>query len=129
MGDPPVCIEGDDVDAVDPDAVDLTLELEHRAVLAAPFAAIDETGAAKDLLRARKILKCDVAPALRCVHHRALEHRIRVQQVPERLVVVRLHVGVPLGETLQGHLLGHGTSPLRRDAPHICTLTHMRLYA
>src|SRR5712691_3935644 len=52
-----VVVEGDDVDAVDPDAVDLVLELQHRAVVAAPFADILETGAAQNLLRAGQILR------------------------------------------------------------------------
>jgi len=82
MGDPPVCIEGDDVDAVDPDAVDLFLELQHRAVVAAPFANIAESGAAQHAFRARQILERDLAPALRRVHDRAFEHRVGMQQRP-----------------------------------------------
>src|SRR6266702_6254265 len=65
MRDLTVIAEGDDVDAVDLDALDLVFEFEDRAALAAPLADIFEAGAAKHLLRARQIFEGDVAPALR----------------------------------------------------------------
>src|ERR1700733_12896640 len=36
MRDPAIIPESDDVDAIDPDAIDLVFELEHRAGVAAP---------------------------------------------------------------------------------------------
>src|SRR6266540_4024267 len=58
-----VIAEGDDVDAVDLDALDLVFEFEDGAISAAPFADIFEAGAAEDLLGARQIFEGDVAPA------------------------------------------------------------------
>src|SRR5256885_12790829 len=56
-----VIAEGDDVDAVDLDALDLVFEFEDRAALAAPFAGVFEAGAAKDIPGARQIFEGDVA--------------------------------------------------------------------
>ena len=82
MRDAAVVGEGDDVDAVDLDALDDVFEFEHRAVFAAPLTGVGEARAAQHLVRARQIFEGDVAPALRRVHHRAFEHRIRVKQFP-----------------------------------------------
>src|SRR3954470_17899941 len=103
MRDLTVIAEGDDVDAVDLDALDLVFEFEDRAALAAPFAGVFEAGAAKNLLGARQIFEGDVAPALRRVDDGAFEHRIRVQQIPQCRRVMRLHVAVPLVEAAHGH--------------------------
>src|SRR5215207_1358905 len=67
MRDLTVIAKGDDVDAVDPDALDLVFEFEDRAVGAAPFACVLEAGAAEHLFGAREIFEGDVAPALRRV--------------------------------------------------------------
>src|SRR3954447_23895274 len=108
MRDLTVIAEGDDVDAVDLDALDLVFEFEDRAALAAPFAGVFEAGAAKDLLGARQIFEGDVAPALRRVDDGAFEHRIRMQQVPQRRRVMGLHVAVPLVEAAHGHHVSSG---------------------
>src|SRR6266404_1039630 len=68
MRDLTVIAEGDDVDAVDLDALDLVFEFEDRAALTAPLAGIFEAGTAEDLLGARQIFEGDVAPALRRVN-------------------------------------------------------------
>src|SRR5580704_101528 len=95
MRDPAVIAETDDVDAVDPDPVDLFFELEHRAIAGAPFTDIGEARTAQHLFRARQIFEGDVAAALRRVNDGAFEHRIRMKQVPERRAVMGLHVAVP----------------------------------
>src|SRR3954451_18407315 len=57
--------KGDDVDAVDGDAVDFFYEFEHGAIVAEPFANIFESLAAEYFLGARQIFEGDVTPALR----------------------------------------------------------------
>src|SRR5438270_969715 len=84
MRDPAIFAESDDVDAVDPDPVDLVFELEDRAGVAAPFTDISESRAAEHLFRARQILEREVASALRRMHDWAFEHRIGMKQIPQR---------------------------------------------
>src|SRR5947207_12066039 len=133
MRDLVVIAEGDNVDAVDPDALDLVFEFEDRAALAAPFADIFEAGAAKDLLGARQIFEGDVAPALRRVDDGAFEHRIGVKEIPQRRRVVGLHVAVPLVEAAHGHhascAADDGLTPGNGHLRSLCALTHMPLYA
>src|SRR5947208_14529600 len=103
MRDLAVIAEGDDVDAVDPDALDLVFKFEDRAVGTTPFADIFEAGAAQHLLGARQIFEGDVAPALRRVDHGAFEYRVGVQQIPQCGGIMRLHVTVPFVESSRGH--------------------------
>src|SRR5262249_12569601 len=128
VGNAAILVERDDVDAVEGDSLDHGLELEHGASLASPLAAINEAGAIQHLQSACEVLKCDVAAALRRVHDRALEHGVRVQQVPERGAVVGLHVGVPFVEA--GHC--HGASPHRAErakSPTSGLINHMHIDA
>src|SRR6266568_1268528 len=62
-----VTAKGDDVDTVDPGPFDFLLELQHRTVVAQPFADVFETGSAQYLFRARQILEGDLASSLRRV--------------------------------------------------------------
>src|SRR3954469_1419528 len=95
MRDAALAVETDDVDAIDLDAVDHGLEFEHGAALTLPFADIKEAGTAKHLLGAGQIFEGDVASALRRVHDGAFEDCVGMKQVPERCLVMRLHVAVP----------------------------------
>jgi len=76
------------------------------AVVAAPFADIPEAGAAQHLSRARQVLERDLTPALRREYDGALEHGVGMQQVPQRFMVVRLHVVAPLVEGGHPHISG-----------------------
>ena len=131
MRDPAVVAEGDDVDAVDLDALDLVFEFEHRAVVAAPFADIGEARAAQHLFGARQIFEGDVAAALRRVHDGAFEHRVGMQQIPQR----RGGRGTSCSRTIcRGRSWSSDVSCAARRrrfgrSDSICTLTHMHLYA
>src|SRR6185437_2510479 len=103
MRDSAIVIEGDDVDAVDRDAVDGLFEFEHRATVASPLPDISEPFAAQDLLGTRQIFEGDLAPALRGVHHGAFEHSVGMKQIPQRGGVMRLDVAVPFVERADGH--------------------------
>src|ERR1700680_3076026 len=111
MRDLAVSAEGDDIDAVDPDALDFIFEFEHRAGLAAPLADIGEARTAQHLFRTRQIFEGDGAATLRRVHDGTFEHRIRMKQIPQRRSVTGLHVAVPSVEA--GH--GHRTSPVGKQ--------------
>jgi hypothetical protein len=115
VGDPSIVRKGDDIDAVDPDTLDLVLEFEDCAVIAAPLTDIGEAGATQHLFRARQILERDVAPALRRMHDGAFKHRIGVQQFPQRRAVVGLHVAVPSVEARHRHR----TSPVCDKVPRL----------
>src|ERR1700723_941092 len=73
MRDAAIVSEGNDVDAIDPDAIDLVFELKHRAGVAAPFPDIGKAWAAQHLVRAQQILEGDLAPALRRMHDRTFD--------------------------------------------------------
>src|SRR6185437_11226103 len=103
MRDSAIVIEGDDVDAVDLDAVDGLFEFEHRAAVAAPLADINEAFAAQYLSRTRQIFERDLASALRGVHHGTFEHGVGVKQIPQCRRVMRLDEAVPFVERADGH--------------------------
>src|SRR5207245_3430961 len=78
IGDAAVITDRDDVDAIDPDAVDLAFKLDDRAGATPPFADKGEAGSAQDRYRTGEIFERDVAPALLGVHDGTFEHRIGV---------------------------------------------------
>src|SRR5258708_29930994 len=109
-----VVLEGNDVDAVNLDPFDLSLKLQHRAIIAAPLVDVSEVRAAHHLVCARQVLEHDVAPSLRRVYDWALEDGVGMQQVPQRTMVVRLHdVVAPVVE---------GGHP---DISWVCTIHHV----
>ena len=55
MRDPAVVADGDHVDAIDPDAVDLAIELDDRAGFAPPLAEKGKTRPAQHLHRTGQI--------------------------------------------------------------------------
>src|SRR5258706_1073188 len=67
-----VIITGNDVDAIDPDPLNLGYELQHAAFVAAPFTDKLEARAAQHLSCAHQIFERDLTPDLRCVHNLAL---------------------------------------------------------
>ena len=85
----------DDVDAVDDDAVDLGLELEHGIGLADDFAHIAEAWVEEDLKRGRQIGLRECLAALRGMNDRRQEHGIRCEQSLQAGGVVGLHQVVP----------------------------------
>ena len=99
--------KSDHVDAVDLDPLDLSLELQHHAIITAPLADISEVRPAHHLVCGRQVLEYDVAPALRRVHDGTFEHCVGMQQVPHRSIVVRLHyVVAPEVEGYHPHVSG-----------------------
>src|SRR5262249_5424165 len=99
MGNAVVAIERDEIDAVDPDAVDDGFEFQHGAGVVAPLAEISESGNAEDFHGACQIFEGDVASALRRMDDGTFQDGIRMEQVPERLAVTGLHDAVPFRKT------------------------------
>src|SRR5258708_35270797 len=83
--------KSDHVDAVDLDPLDLSLELQHHAIITAPLADISEVRTAHHLVCGRQVFEYDVAPALRRVHAGTFEHSVGMQQGPPRSIVVDLN--------------------------------------
>jgi hypothetical protein len=130
--DQPRVIPEDEIDAVDPDPVDLAEELQHRRPRAhtalmvssavrrvsrttrarrrrrrVPLVAIAEVRRVQHLQRPAQVLLHDRLPDLRRVHHRRLEHRILRQDAGQLVRQVLERDVVPAGD---GGWWGHDES-------------------